>query len=60
MGLQVQGPRECDRGGHDQQRRRQPALEREVRKAVTVGDERTFEQDPALALCPPPSGDELA
>jgi uncharacterized membrane protein len=28
----------------------EPALEREVRKAVTVGDERTFEQDPALAL----------
>jgi uncharacterized membrane protein len=28
----------------------EPALEREVLKAITVGDERTFEQDPALAL----------
>jgi uncharacterized membrane protein len=28
----------------------EPGLEREVLKAVTVGDERTFEQDPALAL----------
>jgi uncharacterized membrane protein len=27
-----------------------PALEREVLKAITFGDERTFEQDPALAL----------
>ena len=27
-----------------------PALEPEVLKAVTVGDDRTFEQDPALAL----------
>jgi uncharacterized membrane protein len=29
---------------------REPALEPEVLKAITVGDERTFEQDPALAL----------
>lgn len=28
----------------------EPALEQEVLKAVTTGDERTFEQDPALAL----------
>jgi uncharacterized membrane protein len=28
----------------------EPGLEREVLKAITVGDERTFEQDPALAL----------
>jgi hypothetical protein len=28
----------------------EPALEPEVLKAVTVGVERTFEQDPALAL----------
>jgi uncharacterized membrane protein len=28
----------------------EPALDREVLKALTVGEERTFEQDPALAL----------
>jgi uncharacterized membrane protein len=34
----------------------QPALEREILKAITADDERTFEQDPALALgCSPTS-----